>query len=125
MTTGHILTTIGLSFTLVGMFVGWIIMARNDEKKRRKELALAADERKKLEVEAAYQRGLHDSEHLKLENSIHNAHDKIREHDEVISSLKSNDAAHAEVHNALLHQMDTIGTNIDTIQRFIMGTVPK
>ena len=100
-------------------------MARRDEKKRRKELALAADERKKLAVEAAYQRGVHDSEHLKLETSIHNAHDKIREHNEVISSLKSNDAAHAEVHNALLHQMDTIGTNVDTIQRFIMGNAHK
>lgn len=114
-------TAISIFLTSLGMFVGWILLAVKDTKKRRKEREEEREkERQKME-KLAYERGLHDSVHVELKTDVVAAHEKLRAHDSEIAELKKSDAAHAEVHNAILNQMEHMNKTIDTIHRVIMG----
>jgi hypothetical protein len=118
------------------MFVGWIIIASKDAKKRAKEREDARNEMDQVALKAAYDKGKHDSVHDKIEVQVNSAHNKLRDHEIAIEKLRQVDVAHIETQKAILERMDRmnhaqmeqmtqIHATIDTIHRVIMSNNTK
>lgn len=116
---------IGVILTFLSMVVGWVVLVKREAVKRAKERDEERERTEKILIDTAYEKGLHESVHVELKTDVVAAHEKLRTHDREIAELKRNDAAHAEVHNAILSQMEQMHKTIDTIHRVIMSTPNK